>query len=505
MRIRRIAAIAMCTTVLLGVGAMSARGDDSGGLFGYSMGATGSAISFLYNQPSFGVPSDPTFELRKIYSLASLDSGPTAHGLGSILWPGQVVGNAPPSLLFDTVIFNPTQVDQLEPVLDQIKEQGAKNTAGRSGYPIRAESFYPSSQTSDSEQTGAGIEMQALARQDLADASATTGGAGQEGIISFGSIASHSVSQVINNVATATTTTRISDLNLFGVVHINSIVAAATATSDGIKGAVDGSLTIGGMTVNDQNGNPQFVINVDKTGVRVVQYDSKGKPTELVSQDPLGKIFDAVNQQLEPHGFSIHVGKPVDLIDGATADRSLDGLTVHLDAKGMNVLLDAIDKAAPMLKLKETLQNPTGNPLSDPIFGDNGVLNPFVAGLVASFFQGDQTMDIIFGAVAVDSAASPPLQAFPIPQIPPITTPPITTPPITGGFGGGGGAFQNPPPGPSVQGLNLKPVGVVGVPFAALAVILLAGLIGATRLRLFADAVVAAPVAVTRCPLEEKT
>jgi len=504
MRGRRIAAIGLATTVLLGLGSMAARGDDSAGLFGFSMGATGSAISFLYNQPSFGVPSDPTFELRKIYSLAALDSGPTAHGLGSVLWPGQVVGNAPPSLLFDTVIFNPTQIDQLEPVLDQIKEQGAKNTAGRSGYPIRAESFYPSSQTSDTQDVGAGVRMQAQARQDLADASSTTGGAGVPGAIEFGSIASHSVSQVINNVATASTITRITDLNLFGAIHISSLVAAATATSDGVKGAVDGTLTIANMTVNDQTGKPQFEINVDKKGVRVTQYDSNGKPTDHFSQDPLGTIFDNVNKAIGAQGFSLHVGKPVDLLSGPEASRSLAGMTIHLDAHGMNQLLDGLDKVVP--GIKQTLQNPTSNhTLSDPLFGDNGPLNPYVAGLIASFFQGDQTMDVVFGSVAVDAAASPPLEAFPIPEVPPLTTPPITTPPISTGNFGGGGSIQNPPPGPAVKGLSLKPVGVVGIPFAALAIILLAGIVGATRLRLFADAVVAGPVAATRCPIEEKT
>ena len=504
MRVRRIAAIAMCTTVLLGVGAMSARGDDSSGLFGYSIGATGSAISFLYNQPSFGVPSDPTFELRKVYSLAALDSGPTAHGLGSLLWPGQVVGNAPPSLIFDTVVFNPTQIDELEPVLDQIKEQGAKQTAGRGSYPIRAESFYPSSQSSDTQDVAAGARMAATARQDLADGSSTTGGAGVPGVIEFGSIASHSVSEVINNVATASTITRITDLNLFGAIHINSIVATATATSDGLKGAVDGSLTIAGMTVNDQNGNPQFQINVDQKGVKVITYDSDGKPTERFSNDPLGTIFDNVNKAIGAQGFSLHVGKPIDLVNGAEASRSLAGLTIHLDAHGMNDLLNGLDKVVP--GIKQDLQNPTSfHTLSDPLFGDNGPLNPYIAGLAASFFQGDQTMDVVFGSVAADSAASPPLEAFPIPEVPPITTPPITTPPFSGGGNFGGGGITTPPTGPVVQGLNLKPVGVVGIPFAALAVILLAGLIGATRLRLFADAVVAAPVAATRCPLEEKT
>jgi len=524
-RARRIAAIALATTVLFAVGAMSAQGEDVG-LFGYSMGATGSAISFLYNQPSFGVPSDPTFELRKIYSLAEVDSGPTSHGLGSILWPGQVVGNAPPSLLFDTVIFNPTQLDalqetclppQVQPLLptpvatplqclglDPAKKLGSDATAGRSGYPIRAESFYPSDQSSDSQDVGAGVNMQAEAREGLADASSTTGGAGLKGVIEFGSIYSRSTSEVVKGLATGTTVTHISDLNLFGAIHISSLTATAIATSDGMKGKVDGTLTIAGMTVKDQNGNPQFAITLDKKGLRLTTYDAKGKPTDQFSEDPLGPIFDGVNKALEAQGMSIHIGQPVDLVSGPEASRSLAGLTLHLDAHGMSQFLDALDKAAPGLKLKSTLQNPTSNhTISDPIFGDGGVLNPYVAGLIGSFFQGDQTMDIVFGAVAASSAASPPLPEFPLPEVPPVAVPPISTPPFTGGGNLGGGVTTPVQPQTNVQALSLNPVGVVGIPFGLLAAVLLAGLVGASRLRLFADRVVAAPIAA-RCPLEEQ-
>ena len=89
---------------------------------------------------------------------------------------------------------------------------------------------------------------------------------------------------------------------------------------------------------------------------------------------------------------SIDVGKPVDSGCGTSPLRSIAGLTLHLDAHGMNTLLDALDKAAPSLHIKSTLKNPTSNhPISDPIFGDNGVLNPYVAGLIGSFFQGDQS------------------------------------------------------------------------------------------------------------------
>jgi len=561
-RARRIVALASATLVLLGVGSLSARGAESS-LFGYAMSATGSAISTLYNQPTFGVPSDPTFELRKIYSLAELDSGPSSHGLGSVLWPGQVVGNAPPSLAADVLIFNPTQFaaltetcapKQVQPLIpqslpsplpsqlpppipsppqcstgtgpaigiDPSKQALSEATAGRSGYPIRAEAFYPSDKTDDSQPLGA-ASQEALARQDIADASSSSGGGGVKGAISFGSIYSRSVSQVVKGVAVATSVTQITDLDMFGAIHIDSLLATATTTSDGAKGTADGSFEIAGMTIKDQNGAPQFRIALDKSGFRIQTYDKSGKPQDRFTQDPIGKLTnELINKYLGPQGISLLVGTPIDTVNGPYAKRTLAGLTLHLNAKKMTKLLDAIDKAAPCLggvgpvpciSIKSTLKNPTSNhTISDPLFGDGGPLNPLihqgllsptVAGLIASFFQGDQTMDFVFGGIVVSSVASP---AFDFSTPPALQFPPVVQqPPFTGGNLGGGSTttITQPPQQQNQQTLALQPVGVVGIPFGLVALLLAAGLIGASRLRLFADGVIAGrPVA--RCPTEEQ-
>jgi hypothetical protein len=51
-------------------------------------------------------------------------------------------------------------------------------------------------------------------------------------------------------------------------------------------------------------------------------------------------------------------------------------------------------------------------------------------------------------------------------------------------------------------GVPLQAVGSVAIPFEIVAAIILAGLIGSSRMRLFADRLFAARVA-TRCSLEE--
>ena len=515
-RVRRIAMIAAATLGLLVIpGAMSARGQEST-LYGFRMSATASAISFVHNQPSFGIPSDPTFELRKIYSLADLDSGPSGHGLGSVLWPGQVAGNASTSLLFDTLLFNPTQIDQLQETClpDPVKENvgpvpvptplqcygisptqqiGRDAFEGRGGYPIRAEAFHPQGPAGDSRDVAGGARMDALAKADEVIASSTTGGAGIPGVISFGTIFSRSNSRVERGLAIAESVARITDLDMFGAIHIEQLVAIGRSTSDGLKAKNEGSLTISGMTIKDQAGKEQAKILVDGTGFHLGDQNA----------DPLGEqAAEIFKQYLEPNGIFLFAGLPKDTVSGASAIRELAGLTVQLNATGMEKLLDGIDQAAPQAEIKSTLQNPTGNPLSNPIFGDDGLINPFVAGFVSSFFQGDQVESFIFGYLKVEAAASPPFDdtiippALP-PAIPPGLPPALPFDPGTPGFippttGGNGGFTLGP----------LTPVAVKGIPFIYIALALALAAFGATRLRLFADRVMAAPATV-RCPLEE--
>jgi len=491
MRIRRLAAVAALTLAIIAVpGGFAARGAETE-LFGYSIGATGAAISFLYNQPSFGVPTDPTFEVRHVYSKADLDSGPSSHGIGSVLWPGDVIGNAPPNLLFDTVLFNPTQLPQLNDPIQQVKTAGANATAGQAGYPVRAEAFYPSNKSEDEKDVAAGVRMAASALEGRAEGASQTGGGGA-GVISFGTISSHSSSVVQKSEVVSTVVTKITDLDLFGFVQIKSLTSSATATSDGAVGAVKGSLEILGMVIKDQTGAPQLDITLDKKGLHVAYPNGKQE------QDPLKALTDAVKQYLEPQGLTMKIGEPLDQIDGAAASRSLAGLTLHLDAYGMGTLLKNPNFPA---ELRTLLQNPTGSPLLKPIFGEGGVLSPTVAGFLASFFQGDQTLDFVFGSVAVQAAAAP---ALPDIEIPDITAPPlISTPPFDGGFGGGFPTGPTGNGGGGVTTLAARPVGVTGVPLGYLVLALAVAIAGATRLRLFADRVTSAAPAV-RCLMGER-
>ena len=485
----RIVAVAAVSLMLLGIppGA-PASGQEESGLLGFSLGGTSTAISTVYNQPSFGIPADPTFEVRKVYSITQMDTGPSGRAMGSLAWIGDVAGNAPPTLIFDSFLFNPTQLEQLNEPLANLKTQLGTNLATAPPYPVRAESFFPPG-GSKSEEVGAGAGMRSRAGDKAMEASSTTGRAGIPTVISFGTLESSSFSSIEDDIAVSISRSRITDLDILGFMHVDSIMTIARATSDGIKATTESTLQIAGLTIKDQNGVEQAKLTVDKTGLHFGD----------ANQDPLGVLAEQViDKYLKPNGLNLTVGGALGQVDGAVASLGVQGLILSLNSAGMNTLLDRLPEP-----VRLALKNPSGAPVLGSLFGEGGLLSPTLAGFLATFFQGDQTIQFIFGSSSVSSAASPPFVVPALPEIPPLG-PPLDggiAPPIDFGSGdpGLGGTPGTVGPG-SV--LAAKPVGVLGVPASLLGLILLAGLLGSRYLRVLADRMTTAKV-VARCPLGE--
>lgn len=531
--VRRIVSVAAGALLLLGIpGGVPARGQEEPGLLGYTVGATATAISTVYNQPSFGVPADPTFEVRKIYSIAQLDTGPTGRAMGSVAWIGDVAGNAPPTLIFDSFLFNPTQFEQLNeictplpapPPPEEGQEPGPeqafrcsdpenpesfalgilplKKFLGKSfetapPYPIRAETFFPPG-GSDSEEVAPGIGMRSRASEKTMEGSSQTGRAGIPTVVSFGTLESSSVSTIDNDVAVSISRSRISDLDILGFVHIDEVLTIARASSDGVKATTESTLHIAGMTIKNQTGKEVAKIVVDDKGFHAGDQE----------QDPFGVLAEQIfDKYLAPNGISLTFGGAIDLVEGATAQMGVKGLIVSLDSRGMNTLLEGMPDP-----VRIALKNPSGATvgpveLGKAIFGEGGVFSPTVAGFLATFFQGDQTMQFIFGSSSVNSGASPPLPPFPdlpLPEAPPfLPGGDVLAPPVDFGTGGGGGITTPGTGGGTVIGA--RPVGVLGVPASLLGLLLLAGIGGSRALRILADRMTAGRV-VARCPIEESS
>lgn len=522
-RARRVLMVLAASLLLLGIpGGLPAQGqDEESTLFGYNMIATATALATQYDQPSFAIPQTPTFEADKVYTTAVLDSGPSGRANGTVLWLGDVASNAPPSLLFDSLIFNPTQLKQLDEQclggvpppkegsalagftcstdpskfalgIQRFKQFGSDNSATFPAYPVRAESFYPPGESTE-KNIVAGMGMRSRAGERETEAYSTSGRVdGVPGLISMGSLESFSNSRVEKSKAIAEMRSRISDLDLFGVIHVDGIITKATAISDGVTATADATLDIVGMTITNPN---------DPAHPTRFVYDKNGLHERDATHDPGGEQARKTMKQLhDQYGISVTVGGPLDpTIEGASATRAVSGLIVHLDARGMGELMKRLPP-----RIRPQLLNPSGGALN-PLFKSGGVLSPTVAGYLSTFFQGDQNLTFIFGSGAVQTAASPPFPTVDIPPLlPDIPLAPLA-PPIDFGPGGGGGFLPGTPGGDGggTTFINPTPVGVLGIPAGMLGLILFVGLAGAAGLRRVADIMTTTRAVGTRCPLEE--
>jgi len=454
---------------------------------GFQMIGNASGVTFFYDQPSFGLPAKHTFELHKSHAETAIDSGPTAHGLGSILWPGDLVGNAPAGLAANTLLFDPTSGGYLGPVIDaikaganQISDQITKNNGGKSpSYPIRAESFFPEGPKDNTYDPGAGVSMTSHADDKVTSAGSSLQQAGFPGLLSVGLMKSSSFSGIVDGQAVSEAQATVNNIDLAGVLHIGHIESYMKAVSDGVKATLTKTMTVTEVTIAGQG------IVVDSTGMHAGGHNA----------DPVGQLSAAlIDKYLTPNGISLTVPKPVTKLAGGSASGSGAGLVITMSATEMNKLVSMLPP-----QIASLLQNPTNPPLTPNPFD---LLSSSANGFVASPFQFDQAVQFNFGEVIVNTAAStaynftiPPL---PIPPaIPGIISPGITPPQILPGTAGTGGLGNQ-----QQQAFPIVPVAAVAVPIGFVLLALLWMFAGATGLDRMATAATSS-VAADDCPLEK--
>jgi hypothetical protein len=459
---------------------------DSAAIGGFQMVGNANGISFIYDQPSFGLPAAHTFELHKSHAETAIDSGPTSHGLGSILWPGDLVGNAPAGLAANFLVFDPTSGGYLAPVVDAIKsgattlsDQITKNNGGKSpSYPIRAESFYPQGPKDNDYAPGGGVTMTSHADDKITSSTSSLQQAGFPGLLSIGLMQSSSLSGIVDGQAVSEARAIVNNVDLAGVLHIGHIDSYMKAVSDGVKATLTKTMTVTGVTIGGQG------IVVDSTGMH-----AGGQ-----SVDPLGQLSAAlIDQYLKPNGISLTVPKPITTITGGTASGSGQGMVITMSATEMNKLVSMLP--AP---IAGWLRNPTSSPLA-PLLGQ---LSSSANGFVALPFQFDQNVQINLGDVTVNAAASP---AYNV-TIPPLSIPPLTTgiipPGITGPTILPGSTGTDVLGQQQQQTFGITPVAAVAIPIGFVLLALLLMLAGATGLDKMATAATSS-VAAEDCPLEK--
>jgi hypothetical protein len=502
-RIARAARAGAAAVLIVGALAPAARGAEQTRLvYGFITEAEATPIAIEYNQPSFGIPSTPTFEIRTFHTQTQSDSGPTSHGLASVVWPGDIAGNAPPQLAYDQFVLPyiqpivdrmPEQVrDQLfQPVSEGIRE----GLAEAPPYPVRAEQFYPP-QPGDrtSNEVGAGIGMSARADDGIAQAQSSGSRAEFPGLYEAGNLNARSFSGIENGIASARGSTEIKDLSLFGgMIVLESFTNTIHTTSDGVKATLDGTIKIAGLTVTYPEGDgttTMEIVSLDESGV-VIGGESR------MNWDQARAFFD---EQLAPRGLTIEVLENEQSITGAAGARAIAGLSIRMDGRFLAAMRDQFPEP-----IRSWLITPSDSPLS-PIYQALPPDFDPALGLIDSLIQLDQSLTLVLGNVEVGGTASPPFTFAP----PPAVTPPATTPPPPVVLPGGPitlpPATTPPTSGTPIIGGVPIAVSVLGVPSGLVALGIILAIAGAFGARALADRATrrALVAAGTICPLEDR-
>lgn len=142
-------------------------------------------------------------------------------------------------------------------------------------------------------------------------------------VLSVGSMTSDSKADVTGKLVKNVVTSTAKDISLLGgILKIGSLTSTSTATSDGTTGDAIGTLTFANATIL-ANG-VRHAISIDNKGIHA-------SDPGLSRQQNLG-LSEQINDLLAQAGIILTAATPTKIVDGASGESSVGGLTISLDA-----------------------------------------------------------------------------------------------------------------------------------------------------------------------------
>jgi len=290
-------------------GSAHADGPDGGPKFGsYTLTATAPGWEMYEDEPSAN--AHPEGGVQAPYSTSALSTGGLGYGLSSIAWPGATEANANGV----AVLLFPKSLDvpggPSVPVPDAVTalfQQAAPATS----YPVRAEARTGTA-SPDATLDGQAMTLKAHADALLANASATTKGATGQAGFSFGNAETISSSVLNDTAGQASAESKITKIDIGGVIKIDSVVSTATASTSSSDSSSSGTTVVQGMSIGGQDAY------VDYGGVHI---GSQGQPANAV-------VSQIANNALKNGGFSFFVSQPQQEVDGPTSSYTAGSLYV---------------------------------------------------------------------------------------------------------------------------------------------------------------------------------
>lgn len=328
-------------------------------LGGFDVSVEAAPLKVLLDDPTLPIPRPPdsaVVEADPSYTQATLSTGPNSSATASTLWPGNLFGTGLPQV-----------------------------ASGAPQYPVKADAKYPDKPYVGKSQVDGGALMSASAMGLDATATAKSIPKDAPGVVEVGSLQSTSTVTVdTKDVAIGTSVSKLSDVDLLGVIHIGSVTTVLTTKSDGKHPISSGSTTVSGLTVAGQG----FTVD-DKGAHAAGQGSALPGFSGLSVLKQLGITIDGITQT------ATH--------DSDRASRVADGLVISVDA-------------APLRKAL----SPVTNPLYDPLISVISQLPPQTQGNLYYLVGATPKITFILGAGNASAAA-----ILPIPFVNP---PPITFP-----------------------------------------------------------------------------
>jgi len=275
----------------------------------YTLSSTAPGFEMWEDEPSAN--AHPEGGGQAPYSTSALGSGGLGYALSSVAWPGATEANADKValLLFPHDVSVPGGPSV--PIPDAVV--GLVDTAApAANYPIRAEARSGAG-SPDAAYDAQAANLKAHADPALAQATATMKAADGQAGFSFGNAETIANSVLNATTGSASADSRITKIDLGGVIKIDSVTSHAEAATDGVSAAApSGSTVVQGMTIA---GQPAYV---DDQGVHIGE---QGQPANAV-------VSQIANQALTQGGFSFYVAEPQQEQSGSSASYTAGSLII---------------------------------------------------------------------------------------------------------------------------------------------------------------------------------
>lgn len=416
--------------LMAGIPAGPSSAQSGDGLGGFGTSAWGSSFSMIYVDPKSPIPASPTGEMHAAYTLATLEFGPSGHGLAAQLYPGEAASTAGPFVeqsFWDGFEAGFEENDQEPPIPRQ-------RVVPR--WPLAAEVFEP--QGPNEQEVPPNSRAVAKGRFVSAESATvplelpqtvTMAAGGSTARTAVESIELSDGREVEGAISQVTATAEDIDI-LQGLVTVDQVTTTAKVVSDGENAQVSGNTKVTGFKILDQ----EFFI--DEEGIH------QGEETQ--PNPVLGQLQEAGETALADNGVTVMVVKPLDSVDGAMGARSVGGLIVRIDSRRFQ---EAVSSLPPELQTE----------------------------LAAAGVSTDHTLTLIFGAANVSASAAkafsfePPSFDFTPPAPPPpapvdtgasvlgneVSAPPQPAP--TAAPAAAAASSSAPPPQPSAVTFSSEP------------------------------------------------